>query len=502
MKYQKIAVILFLTLLTDVFSDINEKNKKKNKNFILISGYPQSGTTLIASIIGSFNYVTTMFNKCLLKYGEKRCESFNYEGQWMLDLESNNVDNNEVNDLTNKDIIKEYGPGKICVKDRSSSSSSNTKVKTYIRNSWDYYWNSNSINNYNSSKNDFFLHKSPADMVKLPFIIDLFQQSSDRIKIIIVMKHPASINKATLNQQWIKEYNHINKKFSLLVGEKRKYHIKKNMNHFFKYLTKNKSNFNDCKEDLGWLPAHQLALNQILTITSTTHTKEKKKSNTNTNTNINAYNNVDIHLLHSEDLQYPRILCTRLVRFLLKDINPASLSNIQQSAMNNSCANIGFKEVSTINKIPVKSGNFNLNGRISSSSNINIDTSGNRFHISKQQQKQQKQQQHKHQQHKHRRLREHHYDSSISISTPASNDAKFIDKDKQAPIIMRDVLRRNKERLKDFEKALKEYRKDTSDGVDVAIEKINEIEEELQKFGYSLYEPFRVESSIMQRYGS
>merc|ERR1711871_980449 len=152
--------------------------------------------------------------------------------------------------------------------------------------------------------------------------------------------------------------------------------------------------------------------------------------------------------------------------------------------MNSACANIALEKGSSINKVPNKSNDFSLGGRFRS--NINNDNRGKR-------------QQHRHD-HEHRRLREHHYDTSTSISTRTSNDAKFIDKGKQTPVIMSDILRRNKERLKDFEKALKEYRNFESKETGVTIEKKGKIEKELQQFGYSLYEPFTVESSILQTY--
>ena len=78
---------------------------------------------------------------------------------------------------------------------------------------------------------------------------------------------------------------------------------------------------------------------------------------------------------------------------------------------------------------------------------------------------------------------------------------KFNYDEKHPPVIIREVINRSKERLKDFEKALKEYTEGTIDEIDSTKDKINKIEEELQQFGYSLYKPFVIDSSIMERYG-
>ena len=89
-------------------------------------------------------------------------------------------------------------------------------------------------------------------------------------------------------------------------------------------------------------------------------------------------------------------------------------------------------------------------------------------------------------------LREHHYDN-------VNKYVKDVDR-KRAPVIIKDVIERSKERLKDFERALKMKIQYTTTSNPDFIQNIKKIEEQLNQFGYSLYAPYMVDSYIIRRY--
>jgi hypothetical protein len=55
-------------------------------NFIFISGFPQSGTSLLQQMITASPPVSTMVGNCERVLGMKgnRCQRWNHEGQWLL----------------------------------------------------------------------------------------------------------------------------------------------------------------------------------------------------------------------------------------------------------------------------------------------------------------------------------------------------------------------------------------------------------------------------------
>lgn len=55
----------------------------RNKTFIFISGWPQSGTSFVHQIFTLYPKISTMVENCELKLG-KRCKNWNHEGQWLI----------------------------------------------------------------------------------------------------------------------------------------------------------------------------------------------------------------------------------------------------------------------------------------------------------------------------------------------------------------------------------------------------------------------------------
>jgi hypothetical protein len=57
-----------------------------NHSFVFIGGWPQSGTSLIHQLLSqNQRLVSSMIPLCEELLGAKRCQSWNHEGQWILD---------------------------------------------------------------------------------------------------------------------------------------------------------------------------------------------------------------------------------------------------------------------------------------------------------------------------------------------------------------------------------------------------------------------------------
>jgi hypothetical protein len=54
-----------------------------NHSFVFVTGWPQSGTSLVQQFLTSCPNLSTMVEKCELLLG-KRCINWNHEGQWLL----------------------------------------------------------------------------------------------------------------------------------------------------------------------------------------------------------------------------------------------------------------------------------------------------------------------------------------------------------------------------------------------------------------------------------
>jgi hypothetical protein len=87
MKIRDILLIFLYSTLLDIFCNGVDLNIAENKTFIFLSGWPQSGTSLLQQILAEAKFMSTMIEKCANFYG-KRCTNWNNEGQWMLKVPS------------------------------------------------------------------------------------------------------------------------------------------------------------------------------------------------------------------------------------------------------------------------------------------------------------------------------------------------------------------------------------------------------------------------------
>ena len=75
-----LLVLILLSLLTCKYSE----GFVANHSFVFVSGWPQSGTSLVHQVLNAHDGVGSMIRMCEQILGEKRCVSFNHEGQWIL----------------------------------------------------------------------------------------------------------------------------------------------------------------------------------------------------------------------------------------------------------------------------------------------------------------------------------------------------------------------------------------------------------------------------------
>jgi hypothetical protein len=285
--------------------------------FISISGWPQSGTSLIQQILTVTPNVSTMVQGCMAVLGEK-CRNINNEGQWLL----HSFAHNATRTVSRKELNDAYGPGRMC----EAEAHMKDKVNEFLVSTWNSLW---------SADASIVVQKSPQDMLKINRLRVAFRDAAYQ-KYIVVLKHPATLNIAVpRNRDWLMRRNHNGGKEALHQRE-----INENFDYFYRLMTKVRSrpgNLTDddvepgCSNDscscrvsfnqidLGWLPAMDLLLQSLNRIE-----------------NSKDY----VKILRYEDLLIaPKAVCIRIVQFIF---NYSNLS-LEQSdpKLLRVCASIG-----------------------------------------------------------------------------------------------------------------------------------------------------------------
>lgn len=144
----------------------------KNHDFVFISGFPQSGTSLIHQIFTLMHDFSTMVEKCTKI--SKGCVSWNYEGQWILQHYGKQ-----------KNLSSILNPGSMCTSSSSSrrgvfprkSDDYNIALRNIVY-SWESFWDLDKR---------FLIEKSPQSMLKINLLRETFH-SARSIKFIVVIK--------------------------------------------------------------------------------------------------------------------------------------------------------------------------------------------------------------------------------------------------------------------------------------------------------------------------
>lgn len=230
----------FIFILISVSSSIPTSSVAENHyeqpfnisqhEFVFISGWPQSGTSLLLQM---FSLNTAAFSThvpgCLQHLGVK-CANYNNEGQWLLQRDSfwNSV----------------YRPGMMCPAEQVLDQ----QIQGYIPrvlSQWKKFWNIDK---------QILVEKSPQSMLKIP-LMEQVVQGAKAARFIVVLKHPATLNVATpKGYQWLTHDSPINK--GPLQHIPNSYEeILSNVEHFLAFMDKNATYARNLNCDYGWLQA-------------------------------------------------------------------------------------------------------------------------------------------------------------------------------------------------------------------------------------------------------
>jgi hypothetical protein len=81
MKNLVVVILLLFSLLR-----VYRSSFVSNHTFVFIGGWPQSGTSFIHQLLSQNTKLTSsMIQLCERILGAKRCQSWNHEGQWILE---------------------------------------------------------------------------------------------------------------------------------------------------------------------------------------------------------------------------------------------------------------------------------------------------------------------------------------------------------------------------------------------------------------------------------
>lgn len=130
-----------------------------NHTFVFITGWPQSGTSFVHQLLAQHqSLVSSMISLCEKQLGAKRCQSWNHEGQWMID--------GKLRELIDA--------GNVCPVIQIADESK----RRAILESWSRFW---------SLEKPYLIEKSPQNFVKIPMLRQLFS-GARKIKIIVILK--------------------------------------------------------------------------------------------------------------------------------------------------------------------------------------------------------------------------------------------------------------------------------------------------------------------------
>jgi hypothetical protein len=258
----------------------------RNNTFLFISGWPQSGTSLVNQILTIAPYISTMVNRCNQLIGEK-CLNWNHEGQWLMPPLSGQ-----------RDIF--LNSGSMC---RGSRAFDGTDQRSQVFSealisAWAKYWDLSSA---------ILVEKSPQSILKSTLLRGVFKRAK-AVKFIIVIKHPATLNTATKKDTtWMTRTlkdpaGQITGTTSLDAAG-----ILANAEYFTSFLKHDGSNngtasqASDTRCSLGWLDTMNYLFKQLST---------------------NAASYTDTRIIRYEYFEMPNKLCRALLRFLFDVDNP------------------------------------------------------------------------------------------------------------------------------------------------------------------------------------
>lgn len=185
-------------------SERNTLSYMSDHNFLFISGWPQSGTSLMQQIFAVSPQTSTMIDRCTEQIPGRKCLDWNYEGQWLLryNPESAGITNSNASNLINAGSMCDavypsaesrreknvsYSDQKLILQQEYRRGGDITQ-SPYWTNHWDGIYNiSSSWGKFWNLKKPLLVEKSPQSMLKSNLYREIFSDAKS-IKFIIMLK--------------------------------------------------------------------------------------------------------------------------------------------------------------------------------------------------------------------------------------------------------------------------------------------------------------------------
>ncbi len=306
-----------------------------NKTIMFVSGWPQSGTSLVQQLFTITPGISTMVEKCNKAHGTK-CHNWNHEGQWLLERVP--------------EVSSYLSPGKMCPIEEYDKLHPPVTTKRAIIDTWSKYWDLNgSLLKSTKEEQDqqILIEKSPQSMLKIPFLENVFSNEGlKNLKFLIILKHPLTLNIATLPDfGWLtntvisKSKNENNLKTAPTSGATSasgnidaKYNsdieISENIRHFLYFMTHSEvqehyynknsptSTISECSS-MGWVPALDKLRDQLEIITNNNNDEDQSSYNIDEGNEKSRRikPHVSVGIIRYEYFQKPYVLCKAIYAF-------------------------------------------------------------------------------------------------------------------------------------------------------------------------------------------
>lgn len=191
---QSIVFISLALLFVVIKADNRTASYISAHDFLFISGWPQSGTSLLQQILSVSPASSTLIDKCSQFIKRSSCVNWNYEGQWALKF----FPGDQARSATN--AVSLLNAGSMCqgtskyngrrddqerILNDQSPQHRIEKSSTYLHDAvyhitqtWGTMWN---------LEKKLLVEKSPQSMLKTAFLREVFKEANS-IKFLIVLK--------------------------------------------------------------------------------------------------------------------------------------------------------------------------------------------------------------------------------------------------------------------------------------------------------------------------
>ena len=246
----------------------------------------------------------TMVQKCVSLLGSKKCVNWNHEGQWLASAQSNNAQAGMMSLFK-----KAMQPGAMCpptLETMREVQESRQELHSFLMSQWSQFWD---------TSRPFLTEKSPQSMLKIPLLRLLFSGRGERLKFLVVVKHPATLNVALpKGMDWLTHSSSGSTASQTSVEiPNSPAQIAANADYFIDFLSHRGAGAGSGDAarrpacSLGWVPAMERLAAQL-----------------NASRSLSLS---DVRVLRYEHFQRPSLVCRAIFDFLYSSSDPAGLED-------------------------------------------------------------------------------------------------------------------------------------------------------------------------------